>query len=190
VSRDGDHMISVLHIDGEAVSLDPRPITTALKPYTLDMNKQGTLAVVGNMGRGDGDIDSISLIDLTRAPPRTVRTISVGAVPEGVKFSPDGSMLAIATQEGSTKAPTSPFRTEGGRLLLFRVNGTELTPLAEAPTGHWSQGVAFSRDGRTILVQLMGDAALAVFHFDGVHLTPGPLLPTGVGPAAITTRWP
>ena len=74
--------------------------------------------------------------------------------------------------------------------MLFRVNGTELMPLAEAPTGHWSQGVAFSRDGRTILVQLMGDSALAVFHFDGVHLTPGPILPTGIGPAAITTSWP
>jgi DNA-binding beta-propeller fold protein YncE len=63
VSRDGDHMISVLHIDGEAVSLDPRPITT-------DMNKRGTLAVAGNMGRGDGDIDrQPTVTTLMRIPP-------------------------------------------------------------------------------------------------------------------------
>jgi DNA-binding beta-propeller fold protein YncE len=190
VSRDGDHMISVLHLAGETVSLDPRPITTALKPYTLDMNKQGTMAVVANMGRGDGDTDSISLIDLTHAPFRTVRTVSVGAVPEGVHFSPDGAILAIATQEGSTKAPTSPFHTEGGRLMLFSVTGNELKLLTEAPTGQWSQGVAFSRDGRTILVQQMGDDAIAVFHFDGTTLTAASPLPTGIGPAAITTSWP
>ena len=116
-----------------------------------------------------------------------MRTLSVGEVPEGVQFSPDGSLLAIATQEGSTKAPNSPFRTEGGRLLLFRVDGTALTPVAEAPTGHWSQGVAFSRDGKTVLVQLMGEAAIAVFRFDGSRLTPLASLATGVGPAAIAT---
>ena len=189
VSRDGDNMVSVLHIDGEAVTLDPRPVTTALKPYTLQIDRQGTLAAVGNMGRGDGDVDSVSLIDLGRAPFRTVRTLSVGEVPEGVQFSPDGSLLAIATQEGSTKAPDSPFRTEGGRLLLFRVDGTALTPVAEAPTGHWSQGVAFSRDGKTILVQQMGEAAIAAFRFDGSRLTPLTSLATGVGPAAIATAW-
>jgi DNA-binding beta-propeller fold protein YncE len=154
------------------------------------MNAQGTLAVVANMGRGDGDIDSVSLIDLTRRPFRTVRTVSVGSVPEGVKFSPDGSFLAIATQEGSTKAANSPFRTEGGRLSLWRVKGTELVPVSEAPTGHWSQGVAFSHDGGTILVQQMIEGAIALFHFDGAQLTPAGSLATTIGPAAITTSGP
>ena len=189
VSRDGDNITSVLHLDGETATLDPRPITTALKPYTVDLNKQGTLVAVSNMGRVDGDADSVSLIDVSRAPFRTVRTVTTGLTPEGLKFSPDGAFLAVATQEGSTKAPDSPFHTDRGRLTLFRVSGTELSPVAEAPTGHWSQGIAFSRDGKTILVQQMGEAAIAVFRFDGKTLTPQAPLPTGVGAAAIGTSW-
>ncbi len=65
LSRGGDNMVSVLNIDGTNVTVDPRPITTGLAPYTMDSNAAGTLAVVSNMGRGDGDEDSVSLIDLT-----------------------------------------------------------------------------------------------------------------------------
>ncbi len=41
-----------------------------MAPYTLDINAAGTLAAVSNMGRGDGDVDSVSLIDLTTTPFR------------------------------------------------------------------------------------------------------------------------
>ena len=74
-------------------------------------------------------------------------------------------------------------------MTVFRVEGTELTKVAEAPTGHWSQGVVFSRDGHMVLVQQMGEAAIAVFRFDGKTLTPAAPLSTGVGPAAIATVW-
>lgn len=190
VSRDGDSMVSVLHIDGTTVTLDKRPITTALKPYNLDINRQGTLAATGNMGRGDGDADSVSLIDLTRTPFRTVRGVTVGSGPEGIGFSADGAFLAVATQDGSTKAPGSPFYTEAGKLVVFSVTGTDLKQVAEVPTGRWSQGVAFSPDGKTILVQLMGEFKIAVFRFDGSHLTPEAALPTGIGPAAIAVSRP
>src|SRR5947209_13426891 len=35
VSRDGDNMVSVLRIDGDKVSVDPRPLTAGVRPYTL-----------------------------------------------------------------------------------------------------------------------------------------------------------
>ena len=71
LTRGGDNMVSVLHIDGTNVTVDPRPLTTGMAPYTMDINAAGTLAVVSNMGRGDGDEDSVSLIDLTvEAIPR------------------------------------------------------------------------------------------------------------------------
>ncbi len=57
LSRGGDNMVSVLHINGTAVTVDPRPITTGLAPYTMDVNATRTLAVVSNMGRGDGDVE-------------------------------------------------------------------------------------------------------------------------------------
>ena len=45
-----------------------------------------------------------------------------------------------------------------------------LARIAEAPIGHWSQGAAFSADGRTILVGNMVEKDLQVFEWDGAQL--------------------
>ena len=103
-------MISVLRIDGEKISLDPRPLTTGVRPYTLGVASSGTMAAVSNMGRGDGDIDTVSLIDLSSEPFRTVETISVGASPEGLRFSPDAKFLAVGCQEGTTMSWADRYR--------------------------------------------------------------------------------
>jgi len=191
LSRDGDHMVNVLHVNGEEVTIDKRPITTALKPYTLDINKAGTLAAVSNMGRVDGDIDSVSLIDLTVTPFRTVETISVGRVPEGLKFSPDGKILAVGTQEGSGKPASSPFHTEHGRLQLFAVEDQHLRKLAEAPIGGWTQGIVFARNGRTVLAQNMTEHTISVFRIVKSQLIAATPLATGAAaPAAIQAGWP
>src|SRR5262249_27968008 len=52
LTRYGDHQIDMLHIDGTKVTLDERPLTAGVSPYTLDINRAGTMAAVGNMGRG------------------------------------------------------------------------------------------------------------------------------------------
>ena len=181
-------MISVLHIEGPKVTVDKRPLTAAMRPYMLDINHDGTMAATGNMGRGDGDIDTVSLIDLKQTPFRTVETVSVGHTPEGIKFSPDGKFLAVANVEGSTKPQISWLFRDHGTLVIFAVDGAQLRKLAEAPIGRWSQGVAFSKDGKTILVGSMIDHALDVFRWENGKLTPGSKL--GVGPAAIRTPWP
>jgi DNA-binding beta-propeller fold protein YncE len=190
LSRYGDNQVSVLHINGTKLTIDERPLTAGVSPYTLDVSRDGTLAAVGNMGRGDGDIDTVSLIDLTQKPFRTVETISVGHSPEGVKFSPDGKLLAAANIEGSTKPSNSPVYHDHGTLVLFAVDGKSLRKLAEAPIGRWSQGVSFSKDGRTILVGSMVDRALDVFRWENGKLTEGAKLDVGSGPAAIRTAWP
>ena len=189
VSRDGDSMISVLWIDGEKISLDPRALTTGVRPYTLGVASSGTMAAVSNMGRGDGDIDTVSLIDLSSEPFRTVETISVGASPEGLRFSPDAKFLAVGCQEGTTMKNGSPFQTANGRLAIYAVDGKSLRKIAEAPIGHWSQGIAFSKNGETILVQNMVERTIAVFRFDGQKLTAGTPIAIGAGPAALGTAW-
>ena len=190
VTRNGDHMVQVLAVDGAKVTLEKRPITTGLAPYTIDVNAEGTLAAVGNMGRGDGDADTVSLIDLTAQPFRTIQTISVGRSPEGLKWSPDGKVLAVGAQEGTTKPDESPFRRDKGRLVMFALANKQLTQVAEAPIGRWSQGVAFSRDGRTVLVQNMVERTIQLFRWDDTKLWPGTSIEMPGGPAAITTAWP
>jgi DNA-binding beta-propeller fold protein YncE len=188
VTRDGDDRVSVLSIAGTKVEPTKREIFAGLRPYGVDVAANGEVAAVANIGRGGGDADTVSVIDMKLDPPRVVDTITVGQTPEGIKFSPDGSVLAVVAMNGSNKPRESPFHADAGRLVLFRVSGKELRPLAQAPIGHWSQGVAFSADGGLILVGNMVENELQVFRLSG-----GALSNTGIriavkgGPAAIRT---
>ena len=190
LSCSGDNMVNVLHIDGTNITIDPRPITTGISPYTMDINAAGTLASVSNMGRGDGDLDTVSLIELTKAPYHVVATVAVPSGPEPQKFSPDGKFLAVGSQEGTTK-PHSPFHQEQGHVTVFAVDGETLAKVAEAPIGKWAEGLAFSRDGSTIMVQSMYERTIAVFRWDGRQLTVGtPLVIKDAGPELFGTAWP
>lgn len=190
VTRDGDSMVSVLHLDGTKATIDPRPVTTGLRPYTIDITRDGKLAAVSNMGRGDGDLDTVALIDLSVKPYRTVDQFGVGSSPEGLKFSPDGTMLATGTQDGTTKAPGTPFFREHGKLTLLAVKDKHLRKVAEAPVGGWSLGIVFAKDGRTILVENMLQENISVFRWENGKLVAGKPLAIGNGPAAIQTSWP
>ncbi len=191
LTRGGDNMVNVLHVDGSHVTIDPRPITTGMAPYSMDINASHTLAAVSNMGRGDGDEDSVSLIDLTSKPYRTVGTFGVPSGPEPLKFSPDGTFLAIGAENGSTKIPTHPFYNRNALLAIYAVEGKILRKVAEAPVSGWSEGIAFSRDGQTVLVQGMRERIIEVFRWDGKSLTRGDALPIpGAGPESFATAWP
>ena len=190
VSRYFDNQVSVLHIDGTTLTLDPRPITTGVSPYTMDINAAGTLAAVSNMGRGDGDRDTVSLIDLAATPMRTVDTIGVVSGPEPLKFSPDGKFLAVGAQNGSGMVPGAPFYHDHGVLQIYAVDGAQLKPVAQTPIGRWAEGVAWTRDGRTLLLQNARESTISVFKFDGHALTPAAeLKPTGE-PVAFGAAWP
>jgi DNA-binding beta-propeller fold protein YncE len=188
VSRDGDDRISVLSIDGTKVEYTKRDISAGLRPYGIDIASNGAFAAVANIGRGGGDADTISIIDLKAKPPRVTSTMTVGQTPEGIKISPDASMVAVVVMNGSNKPKDSPFYNDAGKLVLLRVSGADLAREGEAAIGHWSQGAAFTADGKHIVVGNMVEKDIQVFRLDGTTLKDtGVRLGVKGGPAAIRT---
>jgi len=187
VTRDGDHKISVLSIDGTKVEYTKRDMNAGLRPYGIDISTNGAFAAVANIGRGQGDVDTVSLIDLKMTPPRVVETISVGQTPEGIKVSPDNQHVAVVVMNGSNKPKSSPFYNDNGKLVMLKVSGSSITKVAEAPIGHWSQGAAFSADGKTVLVGNMVEKDVQVFAWDGQSLRETARIKVNGGSAAIRT---
>jgi DNA-binding beta-propeller fold protein YncE len=187
VSRDGDHKISVLSVDGNKVEDTKRTITGGFRPYAIQVSPRGDVAVVGNQGGNTGDIDTINVIDLKGKAPRIVNTLDVGQIVEGLAFSNDGNYVALTAQDGSGRAPNHPFYNDNGLVVVFSVNGANLTKVAEARVGKWNQGVVWSRDGKTLLAQSMAENSLSILSFDGKSLkVTGEIKVTG-GPAGLRT---
>ena len=109
VTRDGDHKISVLTVDGTKVTHSGRDISAGLRPYGMGISPRGDFAIVTNVGMGGGDDDTMSLIDLTANPPRTVDTVTVGPSPESMTIAPDGRHVAVTVINGTNKPKDSPF---------------------------------------------------------------------------------
>jgi len=170
VSRDGDHKISVLSVDGNKVEDTKQTMTGGFRPYAIQVSPKGDVAVVGNQGGNTGDIDTINVIDLKGKAPRIIHTLDVGQIVEGLAFSNDGNYVALTAQDGSARAPSHPFYNDNGLLVVFSVNGTNLTKVAEARVGKWNQGVVWSRDGKTLLAQNMAENSLSILSFDGKSL--------------------
>ena len=73
---------------------------------------------------------------------------------------------------------------------MVAITNMRLKPIAEGKTGRWSQGIAFSKDGHTVMVESMIDHGLNVFRWNGTTLTPGQTIDVKGGAAAIRTSWP
>lgn len=188
VTRDGDHLISVLAIEGRAVTLAGRDMTAGIAPYGSAISADGAYAVIANVGRVSGDSDTVSLIDLQATPPRVIETVTVGQTPEGITLSADGRLAAVVVMNGSNREKDSPLYNDGGKVLLYRVDRKRFEKVGEAPIGHWSQGAAFSPDGRTLLVQNMIEQDIMVFRIEGnAVMDTGHRLKVNGGPGAIRT---
>ena len=166
VTRDGDSRISVLRIDGDTVTAAPRDISAGLRPQGLAISPTGEVALVANAGRGGGDADTISLIDLTQEPYRVVDTASVGQTPAGIAIAPNGRLAVAMVVNGSDKPNASPFHAEAGKIVLLRVKDKRLTAIDEAPIGAWSRSAAFSADSRMLAVGTILERTVQVFRVE------------------------
>ncbi|HTS39847.1 MAG TPA: YncE family protein [Xanthobacteraceae bacterium] len=187
VTRDGDHRISVLSVDGNKVEDTKRYMVAGIRPYSISVSPKGDVAVLVNQGGNQGDVDILSVVDLKQNPPRIVDHITVGQVPEGATMSPDGSYVAITIQNGSARARGQQGYNDHGLVKIFRIHGTKLTFAAAAKVGGWGQGIVWSKNGKVLLAQSGLNKSLDVLTFNGSQLkTVGQIKVNGV-PAGIRT---
>jgi DNA-binding beta-propeller fold protein YncE len=185
VSRDGDHLLSTIEIDGTAMRLSPAVTRGGLRPYGLSSAGPRRFAVAANIGGGGHDVDTVSLIDLTGPVPRVIDTVAVGLTPEGIAMAPDGRHIAVNVNAGSNNPPGGPDYRAQGEVQIWRIDGRRLVKVTQALVGHWGQGVAWSADSRTLLVQSNVERRIDLFRFDGKRLLASGALHPASPPAAI-----
>ena len=190
VTRNNDSLISVLLVDGSKVTYPRRDLGAGFKPYGIEVAPAGDVAIVGHIGAGQngGGVDVISVIDLTGGVARAVSHVNAGPTVEAVAISPDGRYVAATVMNGSNAAKSSPLYNDFGLLKIFALSNKALTPLAEAKIGHWCQGVAWSRDSLTLLVQCIVEREIQILGFDGRRLTASAPVKVSGGPAGIRTN--
>lgn len=185
VTRDGDHRVSILSIDGNKVEDTKKFMVGSYRPYSLEISPKGDVAVFGNQGGGQGDADVINVVNLKANPPRVVDTISVGQTPEGIGMSADGKYVAVTVMNGSNRPTNHPAFNDFGLLKIYSVKGTDLRYVTQAKVGHWCQGAVFSFDNKKVAIQCMVEKTVQIFSFDGRRLKASGSVPLSGGGAGL-----
>jgi DNA-binding beta-propeller fold protein YncE len=186
--------VAVLSVDRGTVKLTNERVLSGVGPYSIDVSSDGRWAVVSNVGLSGigfapnsiGDADSVTLVDVSRRPFRAVQYLTVPSVPEGVALSPDGRWIAVQAMDGSSLTPENPGRHKVGKVILFAINGGVATKVNELPGGEAAQGIVFTKDSRTVLVQFDVEKAIAVYTIRaGKLVDTGERLKLAAGPVSI-----
>ena len=179
---------AVLSVDGTTVKLTNERISTGVTPYAIDVSSDGQWAVIGNTGTGRtvDDADVVTLVDVSKRPFRAAQQISVPATPEGVGISPDGRWIVVSSMAGSNLLATDPGRHKLGKVGLYAIKDGTATKVNELPGGEGAQGVVFTQDSKTVIVQFDVERALALYAIqDGKLVDTGERIKTAAGPVSI-----
>lgn len=188
ITRPGDHKVSLYAVDDAGLRMPAvRDMTAGVRPFAVSFCGRSGFAVVSNFGSGEGDADTVSLLDVAAPVARVVDTVTVGPVPEGVTCSPDGRYAAAAVQNLSNRPKSHPFHTPESAVVLLKIEDGRLHRLNERSIGAWSQGVAFLDDSRTLIAQSIADRSLHRLRIEGDELKEAapPIVFDEGGPASL-----
>ena len=189
VSLRDENGAAVLDVDGTTVKLSKERIATGVNPYAVDVSSDGRWAVIGNTGIGGrivADADVVTLVDVSKRPFSAVQQISVPSTPEGVAISPDGKWIVVSSMAGSNLTATDPGRSKLGKVGLYAIRNGQAVKVNELAGGEAAQGVVFSKDSKTVLVQFDVERALAVYALrNGKLIDTGTRIKLAAGPVSI-----
>ncbi|MGE3308731.1 MAG: beta-propeller fold lactonase family protein [Limisphaerales bacterium] len=160
--------LALLDLDGERLTLTGRQFSVYGQPYRVVITPDGALGLTAGAGTGNGlDRDALSVVDLEADPIRTTDFVPLGSVPESIEVSPNGRLVAAVLMEGSNLAETHRDHSKEGRLVILERRGRTYRLASEHAIGRIPEGVAFTGDGRHLVVQCHPDRELRIFSVRG-----------------------
>ena len=186
------HKVALLEVDGQKVTYTKRDLPVGLWPYNLDITPDGKLALTadnGAAGFSDGNVDTVSVIDLEASPPRVIDKVVVGDGPEGFAISPTGRLAVAVLLRGANSARTDWFYNRNGSLAVLKIDGKKVTKVGEVEVHSLPEGAVFSPDGKWLYVGNFMDSDISVLRVDGDAVTnTGTLLKLPGTPASMRGR--
>jgi DNA-binding beta-propeller fold protein YncE len=166
--------VALLTIDGEKVTYDKRDLPAGINPYNIGVTPNGRIAITADNGAGggsDGNVDTVSVIDLEANPARVIDRIVVGDAPEGLAISPKGDFAVAILLQGSNADKKLFYYNKGGKVIALKIDGKKVTKTGEVVVGGLPEGVVFSPKGDYLYVGNFMDADISVLKVDGDKLT-------------------
>lgn len=159
------HKIAVLNVDGQKVTDTKHNMNVGLWPYNVDVSPLGTIALTadnGNAGRSDGNVDTVSVIDLEATPPRVIDRVVVGDAPEGLAISPKGDLAAVMLLRGNDGPQNSWFYNRQGSVVILKIDYKTVTKIDEVEVKGLPEGAVWSPDGQYLYVGNFIDSDVSI----------------------------
>ena len=168
------HKVALLEVDGQKVTYTKYDMNVGLWPYNIGVTPNGKLAISannGNSGAADGQVDTVSVIDLEVTPPRVIDHVVVGDGPEGFVISPTGEIAVALLLRGSNADKTSWFYNRNGSVVVLKIDGKKVTKVGEVEVRGLPEGAVFSPDGKYLYVGNFLDSDVSILRVNGTKVT-------------------
>ncbi len=168
------HKAALLEVDGQKVTYTKYDMNVGLWPYNIGVTPNGKLAITANNGAGggtDGQVDTVSIIDLEATPPRVIDHVVVGEAPEGFAISPTGEIAVAILIRGSNSDKTAWFYNRNGSVAVLKIDGKKVTKVGEVEVRGLPEGAVFSPDGKYLYVGNFLDSDVSILKVDGTTVT-------------------
>ena len=173
-TKNSANKVALLDVDGDKVTYTKRDLLVGQFPYNIVVAPNGSIAITadnGLNGASDGNVDTVSVIDLMAQPPRVIDHITVPDSPEGLAFSPKGNLAATAVALGSNQSKQAFFYHRNGAATFLRVEGKTVTRLNDVEVGGLPEAIGFTPDGRYVYVGNYIDQDFSILRVDGTKVT-------------------
>ena len=165
--------VALLDVDGDKVTYAKHDLPAGIFPYNVVVSPKGTIALTadnGNAGTSDGNVDTVSVIDLTE-PVHVIDHITVPDSPEGLAFSPKGDLAVAVDANGSNHPKSDWYYHPHGLVTVLKIDGKKVTRLNDIEVGALPEAAAFTPDGKYIYVGNYMDKDFSILRVDGTKVT-------------------